>query len=360
MKKFLKKLTVTVILAALAVGMIACGQKSLYDTLGESGYSVRVRYDAGGAFVNGTQNVTIVEAYSKDDVTSVGGKSGIMILDPQSALRGEDGAFKLSKSDETNNYFSSGWYLSREVRKDENGNILDAYGIPVSVSGREQGYVYKDKWSFTTDLIDPTKLENGEMTLYASWIPFFTYEIYAENENGEYELLSTAQRIDFTLPKWNKATGDITMGDMPRVSDKTFAGAYFDADMTEAVEGIIDGDVAFVDIEKGIAKQTTVKIYTKWNSGRWKRLYSAQKLVDEILASGNEDVIFELGDDLDFSGVIIPESFADAVFNGTVKGNGFVIRNLTDANGDPIDNFNDIFGGIGEDAVIENIVVENP
>lgn len=361
MKKVLRITVIAVMLMALAMSVVACGEKSIYDELGEQGYTVRVRFDAGGAIVNGTQSVTIVEVYNQNDkVTSSNGKTGIAVLDPQDPVRGEDGMFKLSKSDEKNYYFSPGWYLSREVRKDSEGNILDAYGVPVSVSGREQGYIYSNRWDFSKDVLVPEEVENGEITFYSAWIPFFTYEIYAQNsENGQFELVSTSQRIDFSLPVWNERSGSLTMNDMVRLNGKTFEAVYFDEALTVPVTENIDGDHAFVDVEKGIGTTTVIKLYTTWREGNWIKIFDAEQFVDEILADYNADVSFILGADLDFTDVAIPESFSEATFNGVIDGDGFAIQNVKDANGNAIESFESIFGSIGEDAVIENITVQS-
>ena len=152
MRKNIIRICAFVMLVAFATSMAACGNANIYDKLRGDGYGVKVIFDAQGGVVNETQNVTIVEVLSMDDaITGADGKTGLRLLAPEDPIRGE-GVFKLAKTDGTNNYFQSGWYRTRELRVDENGNALDAYGELTSESGREQAYVYSDKWDFVVTI----------------------------------------------------------------------------------------------------------------------------------------------------------------------------------------------------------------
>ena len=106
--------------------------------------------------------------------------------------------------------------------------------------------------------------KDGEFVLYAGWVPFFTYEFYAMGEDGEYELLGSKNKLTLVLPQWNDRKGEYNMKDFPKVTDKVFAGAYLDAEMTEEISEDLDGRDYFIDYEKGIALETAVKIYIKW------------------------------------------------------------------------------------------------
>ena len=263
MKKRIFSALFAIILIASAVGMTACAG-TVYDQLANDGYSVKVTYDAGGAAINETQDVTIVEVFNADDLVTRGGKTGIAILAPEDARRGS-GVFKLTKSDETTLYYQVGWYTERELRFDENGQALDVFGVPVSESGREQGYVYSGKWDFDKDLVDPETLENGEFTLYAAWIPAFTYEFYAQNESGAFEKIgSVTNKFTINYPKWNDRKEEFDMKDYPGVEGKVFAGAYLDEAMTVSIEGNLDGREVFIDLENGIVESAIVKIYITW------------------------------------------------------------------------------------------------
>jgi len=262
MKKIIIRIIAALMLVTLVMSMAACGSKSIYDSYAKDGYSIRVRYDGGGAFVNDTQDVTIVEVFSEKDVVTVNGKTGILLLAPDDKLRGE-GIFKLAKIDEKNNYYQVGWYTERTPRVDEEGNPLDAYGVRTSESGREQAYVYSGKWDFNNDVVETSMLKNGEMVLYAAWAPFFTYEFYAQNESGEFEQIGTKQKLTLEFPEWKDRKGvkRLDMNDYPEIKGMTFAAAYFDEAMTEEIKADIDGRQNYIDVEKGIATCSVIKIY---------------------------------------------------------------------------------------------------
>lgn len=254
-----------ILLIALAMSLVACGNKTVYDELGEEGYTVKVRYDAGGAVVNETQNVTIVEVFNeKDVVTTAEGKTGIRLLAPDDSRRGTDGVFKLAKTDGQSNFFQAGWYTKRSLRVDANGAPVDAYGVPTAESGREQGYVYEGKWDFENDVIDPKTLENGELTLYAAWIPFFTYEFYSQNENGAFEKIGSMQKLTLLAPAWDEDDQEYDMNDFPELDGMKFKAAYFDEAMTKEVTADINGRQTFVDYEKGTVDSSVIKIYITW------------------------------------------------------------------------------------------------
>ena len=265
MKNTIIRICAAILLIALAMSIAACGKGNVYDELAKQGYAVRVRFDSGGAFVNDTQNVTIVEVFSEDDiVTNSDGETGVMLLAPDDPIRGE-GVFKLAKIDGTNNYFQIGWYTKRSPIVDDEGNPLDIFGVPTAESKREQAYTYSGLWDFDSDVVDPAALADGELTLYAAWAPFFTYEFYSQNESGEFELIGSKQKLTLLIPKVSEATGNINMNDFPKVSGKVFASAYLDEALTEEISENLDGRQLFVDYETGTVKQTVVKIYITWS-----------------------------------------------------------------------------------------------
>ncbi|MBE6700256.1 MAG: hypothetical protein E7584_08480 [Ruminococcaceae bacterium] len=264
MKNKMIRILAAVALIALAMSLAACANGNIYDKLADDGYTVKVRFDAGGAFVNDTQNVTIVEVFNKDDVvTTSAGKTGIAILAPDDPIRGED-KITLSKNDGTCLYFPIGWYRERTPVVDVNGNPLDVFGVPVSESKREQAYTYSGKWDFDKDVIDPAELTDGELILYAAWAPSFTYEFYSQNEAGVFEKIGSKQKITLEIPTVS-ASGKINMKDFPKVDGKVFASAYLNESLTEEISENLDGRTRFVDFEKGIATTHVVKVYITWS-----------------------------------------------------------------------------------------------
>ena len=136
-------------------------------------------------------------------------------------------------------------------------------GTP-NISKREQAYTYSGKWDFNKDVIDPAELTDGEMTLYAAWAPFFTYEFYSQNESGVFEKIGSKQKLTLLVPKVSASTGKVSMNDFPRADGKTFAAAYLDESLTRVLDGNLDGRTLFVDAEKGVTTEKVIKIYITW------------------------------------------------------------------------------------------------
>lgn len=363
MKKRLFSIIMIVILTASAVGMTACQKRTIYDDLAEQGYDVKIIFNVGEAVVNETQDVTIVEVYSsKNTVTASDGRTGIKLLSPDDERRG-DAKFKVAMNDAVKNYYPAGWFTTRTPRVDANGRPLDIYGVPTEVSGREQGYVYSGKWDFEKDVLDPTTLKNGEMTLYAAWIPFIAYEIYTQNDEGEFEYTSTHYGIEFKLPEWNKRTGKLKMENIPKSDGKTFIAAYADEDMTSPYTKNING-YEFFDLDRGIANVTTVKIYTTWIDGEWLKMFDAEKLVDALLEDledniddGKGNIItgcYFIGEDLDFSEVEWPSELLECEFAGKIMGDGYSFLNLT-LNNQAAESFEDLFAEISDSASVKDL-----
>ena len=269
MKTCILRVLAALMLIAMAMSVTACSAGTIYDEFAEQGYTVRVRFEPNGAVVNETDNVGIVELFDANDIiTTAEGKTGIRLLDPKDPARGE-GVFTLSRIDGKNYYFQAGWYTTRTPRVDEQGRALDAYGELTSVSGREQGYVYSGKWDFEKDVVDPTTLENGEFTLYAAWVPFYTYEFYAQNDQNTFELIgSVTNKLTLTLPKYNERTGKWDMKDLkklPTIDGMEFAAAYADEALTQKLETEING-TGYVDYEQGIATQNVIKVFLTYTA----------------------------------------------------------------------------------------------
>lgn len=377
MKKLLKITVAAILLTALAVSLIACSNKSEYEKLQDDGYTVRVVFDTPGARVNGRENSTIVELYKADDVvTNSKGETGIRILDPldplrQSSTGNKDMMIQTEKVYGGYEYSLIGWYTQRETRKDAEGNVLDDFGEKVSVSGREAGYIYKNKWDFENDVLDPKTVQNGEFTLYAAFIPpYVRYEIYALNDNGSFDEIynnyGTVDRtIDFVIPQW---IGKIqVMNSMVPVEGKMFDRAYFTPELTEEITENIIVEDGLVNMETGIATQKTIKIYTTWRDMDWIPISSASDLMDE-LTYGVSDYFDEnvtvsgryfLVSNIDFSSITLSDKLNKVIFDGVIDGNGFEITNMKNTEGVFVDDLASAFGEVTENARFENVTVTN-
>lgn len=254
-----------IMLAVLAASMTACGS-SLYDELADEGYSVKVIFDPSGAWAGNGQNsrdgVTFIELYDPDNViTNSRGETGIPLLAPNDPARGKM-TINLTMTDESSNVcYNVGWYTHRELRVDENGEPLDAYGVPTSQSKRKQGYVFSGRWDFENDVVTDEMLnDNGEFTLYAAMVPCFRYEFYEKNESGEFVIISEASRYNKTLT----VPFDYNLTSIFEKKGKVCVGAYLDEALTEELTKSYDGSKYYVDFETGTLTQTVIKIYLVW------------------------------------------------------------------------------------------------
>lgn len=365
--KMNKKIKSTVIkicaaaLVLLAAGCFTACSKwdTPYKTLDKSGYTVSVRFDAnGGSFAGSPEEVYVIDVFNVDNMKEdANGNKTTPLISPDDPVR-EDKAFGISK----NGYYFAGWYSSRSPRVDEKGNALDEFGVPVVVSGKNQGYTYAGRWNFDTDLlkVDPKNLpessEENVLTLYAAWIPYTVYEIYTPDENGDYKLAETVSAIELKLPEWNEKTGKLTLGKFPEIKGKTLDKIYYDKECTDEVTGAVKGEV---DYESGTSLTQSVKLYTTWLDGDWYRITKADQLYKINDPSGH----YVLAADVDFSKTMWPSSFATGTFKGSItsaEGSTYKISNVSvvQNNGTSVE-IGGLFGRLDASASITNVTFEN-
>ena len=352
MKRKLKIICLAALICAAVTILTACAKWGTpYQTLDEKGYTVSVRYDANGGVFAGTNDVFVVDVFNSAD-------SKVALIAPDDARRKEN-AFEISR----HQYFLAGWYQTRELRVNERGEALDDFGNLCSVSGNPQGYIYADRWDFKNDrlTIDPntsTSSEVNTMTLYAAWVPYINYEFYAQNpETQQFEKVGNSHlAINLSLPTWNKTTGKLDMNNFPSIDGKTFEKAYLDAEMTQELTDTLYGNF---DEEKGILQHSgTVKVYTTWMEGEWFRIYTAKQFFSNSKLNGN----YIICADLDFSNQVWKPNLTEGEFNGTIIGNGFKFSNIKSIQGAAASarqEFGGLFGALGANAVIKDVVFEN-
>lgn len=363
MKNNIKKGIVRILAIAtvlIAAGCFtACSQWATpYNTLNEDGYTVSVRFDAnGGSFAGSPEEVYVVDVFNINNMKEdADGNRVTPLIKPDDPIR-EDKAFGISK----NGYYFAGWYSTRTLRVDENGDALDEFGALTSESGKEQGYTYSGRWNFESDLlkVDPSKQYSSKesvMTLYAAWIPYTNYEIYLPDENGEFKLAETVSAIELRLPEWNEKTGKLTLGKFPELEGKTLDKIYFDEACTLPVTEAVKGSV---DYESGTTLTQSVKLYTTWLDGNWYKITKA----DQIYRINDLEGNYMIASDLDFSKTMWPASFATGAFKGSIcsaDGSVYKISNVSVVQNTGISVFTGgIFGKLDSSAKISNITFEN-
>lgn len=350
MKKLIKRMIVAALAVATVSTLASCSQwDTPFDKLDESGSNVSVRFDVGdGMFAGATTDVFVIDVFNPTNFqTNSSGEHEIPLVAPDSPLRG-DSAFEVSRT----GYFLAGWYKERELRTDDEGNPLDDFGQLTSVSGLAQGYTYNGKWDFETDTlaIDPDgdySSENYAMTLYAAWIPYYTFEFYSADSSTPYASVSTKE---LAVPQWKD--GALSMKNFPKIDGKTLDGVYLDNAHTQLVTDSITGAV---DYEHGVSLTPTVKVYTTWRDGNWYKIENVQ----QFLSRASSDGSYEILADLDFAGRTWPRAFTRDAFTGTILGNGHKFSNITVEQTDTKLIYSGLFASVADTARMENVSFEN-
>ena len=347
----MKKLIIRIIVAALAVATLSCLAScstwtTPYDRLDKDGYTVSVKFDVGeGATFANVANVSIVDVFNMEDFEiNSSGEYEIPIIKPDDKAR--ENAFTPARS----GYILAGWYTERTLRTDSNGNMLDEYGS-ITTDPAKQGYIYNNLWDFESDTLKVTASDftssEPALTLYAAWIPKFTYQFY---EQGASEPYGSVEKTNLSFPEWRN--GKMDLNDFPGISGKTFQNAYIDEACTLPVTAeYLDG----VDYEHGVIKNPVTNIYTTWREGTWYKIETLKDFTSNISVVGN----YELLCDLDFQGKTWPKALQRAAFSGSIIGNGHKISNITVTQTDLDWTKYGVFGAIESGAKISDVVFEN-
>ena len=296
MKRIITALITAVLLLIAVMGISSCSP-SEFDGLDEKGYTVSVRFDANGGTFKGSDS-TIIDAFNPKDNQS------IKLLSPDDTRRGGN-TMDVTKPE----CILAGWYATR---------------TPVDENDLSKGYTYADKWDFENDTLEVDA--NGSytssvptLTLYAAWIPYFTFEYYTE-DGTKY---ATTKGYSITVPAWEEGEATITMGNFPkREGDYTLISAYSDAECQNELSGRLTGKW---NPEDASVESSVIRIYTKWEAGIQYRIYSAEQL------KSNDDLkgIYTLMNDIDFEGESWPGLFSGGKFKGVFNGCGHKISNIS-------------------------------
>ena len=338
-KKIIKLITAAVMLAAVMLLTVSCAGKTKYEELDKNGYTVSVTFDPNGGTVKGTNSI-VTDIYNLDDYEpDSDGMVSIPLLKPDDARRDPSNPLTVTNI----NHFLAGWYAKR---------------TPVDENDLSKGYIYSDRWDFENDTLKVPadgdySSADSQLTLYAAWIPYYTFEIYAKNSSGRFELLDTHEGINLTVPTWKDGEVTISMGNFPKRKGYTLDAVYLDRACTKLASETVTGGY---DIATGVQTTSTVQLYTTWIEGDYYKIYDADDLIDNDSASAT----YEIMNDLDFTSKTWPKVFQNSKFSGTIIGNGHKIKGIRIESGtsSKLTN-NGIFSNISKDAVIKDITFEN-
>ena len=333
-----------VIAAALIIGVIIAiinGSKSYFDTYEKEGFTVSVTFDSNGGTFKGSDS-SIVDLYNPDNI----GEDGIKLLAPDDERRDKNNIMQVTNP----GYFLAGWYTER---------------TPIDENDPDAGYTYSGKWDFENDrvMIDPDERYSADesvLTLYAAWVPYYSFEIYTTDESGNSYLLSTVSALNLTIPEWHEGDVTLSMDNFPTREGYTLIPdsiCYFDT--MEKVTATEDGSKKIITGEwdelTATSKTPTIRLYTEWQEGKTYNIYS----VDDLVKNADTEGYYYLHADLDFSNTDWPAAFLNGKFNGKIFGNGRTISNVSFESTSRSTLSGGMFSSFGESAYIENVKFEN-
>ena len=341
-----KKINLPVVIAiAVAVVILVAGiiwavtknNDSYLSQFGKDGYTVSVTFDSNGGTFKGSDS-SIIDLYDPSKI----GSEGIRLLAPDDTKRDKNNPLTVAKAD----HFLAGWYRER---------------TPIDPNNPEAGYTYSGKWDFENDrlTIDPNKeysADESVLTLYAAWVPYYEYEIYTKDENGNDLLISSVSAISLNIPKWNEGDVTLNMGNFPERSGYTLDTV--DYSENDIIVNDVDGKITIMgkwDEATATSLTPKIKLYTTWQEGKIYNIYT----IDDLRKNADANGYYNIYTDLDFTGLEWPGAFANGKFAGKIFGNGHTISGVSVESTSRNRINNGLFSSIDGSAYIENIKFEN-
>ncbi len=327
-----------VAIIALIIWAIVSSSGSVFDAHEKEGYTVSVTFDSNGGTFKGSDS-SIIDLYKPEDI----GSDGLALLAPDDVRRDKNNVMTVTKAD----HFLAGWYRERAL---------------IDENDPSKGYTYSGKWDFENDrvAIDPSEnysADESVLTLYAAWVPYYVFEIYAEDDKTT--PLFSVSALNLTIPEWNDGDVSLAMDNFPTRDGYTLKAVY-DLDSMVKIEGTAaeSGNKKTItgewDEVTATSKTPVIKLYTEWEEGHRYRIYSAE----DLAANADLDGYYELYANLNFKNVTWPAAFQNGKFNGRIIGNGKKIFGVSFESTSRSRLANGLFSSFGENAVIENVKFE--
>jgi len=330
-----------VLVAGIVVAVILGRNATYYSDFNKDGYTVKVVFDSNGGTFKGSDS-TIVDLYNPDSV----GEGGLSILAPDDIRRDKNNVMTVTKP----GYFLAGWYTNRTLIDENNPEL---------------GYTYSGRWDFETSTldIDPNKdYTNSEsaLTLYAAWVPYYVFEIYVDDGEGNPTLLTTTSAINLTIPEWKDTDVVLDMDNFPVRDGYTLDKVYYLDTMTEVEAtpnetGSKKTITGSWNIDTATSDKPVIQLYTTWEEGKRYKIYSTEDFRKNADPAG----YYELYADLDFANSEWPSAFLNDKFTGKIFGNGHKISNITVETTSRNAVNGGVFSILDGSAYIENVTFEN-
>ena len=390
MKRRIKAIILLICVMVASVILASCASNNKFSEYEKQGYTVKVTFDGNGAALLTKVGNKLVDLYNPSNYTAdENGEVHIKIIDPEK--RGLTDAITGFLT--MPNFTHFGWYKSRVAKLNENnemvddlGNVLefnennDKYYIKGTDTESFPLYEYSEPFNFETDTITAKVGEPVEVTLYAGWVRYFEFEFYHVND-GKVELYAT-QSFDYKVAKgldgttasakdeiYLPAYKDGAMNysyqnsageqyEFPNVPMRTFDKAYLDEDCLQEITTASFKHQGTFDEESCVATNRVQKIYVTTLPGH---IYKVDK--PEVLVNNPDPYgIYEIYNDLDFTGLEWPMELTQAEFYGELKsqtGAPVKLSNIEARFAHASATSAGLFGAIGENAKLENISFEN-
>ena len=387
----IRRIGLFVIFSLFIILLTSCTSKTKIQEALNSGKVIKVTYDANGGTYLNREGIKIIDMFNPNDYQAdASGTKHIKLLSPTDSKRptgGSEGVYVTK----TNN-FLVGWYKDRTCKTNASGNVIDAAGKELElINGEyflkddktiksEPLYEYSGRWNFETDTIDyKSDMKEFEMTLYAVWSEYFSFDYYYEKDgkwekydSTSFDYITTNQEGSSTYDKdtiWVPRYVDGTMVythnyhnnstyKFPSIEGVTFKKAYTDSEKLNEITDSFEHQ-GFIDYGTGKAVNPVQNIYVSFENGVTYYINSADQLINNPDLNG----IYVIQNDLDFEGKEWPKLFSKGTFNGkfiTANGEAVKIKNVkVTHNEDRNVKYAGIFGQLSSEAIIENINFEN-
>lgn len=393
-------------LACVAVG---CGANNELEAYQKDGYNISVTYDPNGGRFTGRDGVSMMDLFNPSKKTAdENGNVHFQLVEPTDPSREAAGSqVELTMS----GHFFAGWYHTRHLVKntegqpvDANGNVLEEKDGKYYYVGTSDeavpAYTYEGYWDFEKDLIysgvegkldwefeeELVYTKNDGMyniTLYAGWVPNYTFEYYYQaSGETDWTLLGSStfnykatnaensETHDWDtiwLPDWKDGAMNHSfhyenqqLYEFPKIDGYTFDKAYTDEECTQEITTATFTHTGSLDLQHGVAINPVQKIYIVAKQGEYYKISKAEDLSKNANLKG----IYEIAADLDFKNgeVRWPSAFTAGEFTGkmvSTASNTFRIKNVVATFSSTQATSGGLFGKIGANAVIQNLVFEN-
>ena len=389
-----KKFGAIIALACVGLACITagCSTETELEKYQKEGYTVMVTYDANGGSFLKRQGVTVMDLFKPSNYEKDGeGTVHIRLKEPTDLSRPTSGSGNVTLTKQE--HFFAGWYEKRELRKNDDEQIVDESGAVLEEKDGKYYYVgtetvgvpaytYSGYWDFETDTID-YKESDGlfEMTLYAAWVPYYQFEYYyrveGETDWTYYETTTfdykttnaqgsaTFDKDTVWVPDWKDGTmnhdysyANGSIYSFPKVEGTTFKAAYTDENATQKIQTSIEHS-GTLDLEKGEAVNRVQKIYVEVEEGERYKIQTAE----QFSKYANLSATYEILADLDFKNgeVKWPSSFVTGDFEGAIYsvGGEFAFKNVVATMNSSSAAKGGLFGSISANGTVKDVKFEN-